>query len=84
VTSDLLINLFKGYGAVSNEVFPAWLLRKQDHHKEGEEMTPDDLMIAAKNKYNSMMERGSGIPQANARGENCCVGALCQLYVLQK
>jgi hypothetical protein len=27
-TSDLLINLFKGYGAVSDEVFRAWLMRK--------------------------------------------------------
>jgi predicted Mrr-cat superfamily restriction endonuclease len=26
LTSDLLINLFKGYGAVSKEVFRAWLL----------------------------------------------------------
>jgi hypothetical protein len=47
-TSDLQINLFKGYGAVSDEVFRAWLMRKQDNHKEGEELTPDKLMIAAK------------------------------------
>jgi hypothetical protein len=57
-TSDLLINLFMGYGTVSNKVFYAWLLRKQDDNEEGEEMTPDDLMMAAKNKYNSMMEKG--------------------------
>jgi hypothetical protein len=38
-TSDLLINLFKGYGAVSDEVFRAWLMRKQDNHEEGEELT---------------------------------------------
>jgi hypothetical protein len=51
-TLDLLINLFKGYGAVSNKVFCAcWLLRKQSNGEEGEEM-------AAKNKYNSMMEKG--------------------------
>jgi hypothetical protein len=50
-TSDLLINLFKGYGAVSDEVFRAWLSRKQDDHEEGEEM------IAAKNKYNIMVEK---------------------------
>jgi hypothetical protein len=52
-TSDLLINLFKGYGAVSDEVFRAWLLRKQDDHEEGEELTPDELMLAAKNKYDT-------------------------------
>ncbi len=57
-TSDLLINLFKGYGAVSDEVFWAWLLRKQDDHEEGEEITPDELMQAAKNKYDTMVEKG--------------------------
>jgi hypothetical protein len=35
-TSDLLINLFKGYSAVSDEVFRTWLSRKQDDHREGE------------------------------------------------
>jgi hypothetical protein len=58
-TSDLLINLFKGYGAVSDEVFRAWLMRKQDDHEEGEEITPDELMIAAKNKYDTMVEKGT-------------------------
>ncbi|KAI2496052.1 hypothetical protein MHU86_18473 [Fragilaria crotonensis] len=58
-TSDLLINLFKGYGAASDEVFRAWLGRKQDDHEEGEEMTPDELMLAAKNKYDSMVEKGT-------------------------
>jgi hypothetical protein len=58
-TSDLLINLFKGYGAASDEVFRTWLGRKQDDHEEGEEMTPDELMLAAKNKYDSMVEKGT-------------------------
>ena len=57
-SSDLLINLFKGYGAVSDEVFRAWLLRKQDDHEEGETITPDELMLAAKNKYDTMVEKG--------------------------
>ena len=57
-TSDLLINLFKGYGAVSDEVFRAWLLRKQDDHEEGEELTSDELMLAAKNKFDTMKEKG--------------------------
>jgi hypothetical protein len=58
MTNDLLINLFKGYGAVSDEIFRAWLLRKQDDHEEGEEITPDELMQAAKNKYDTMVEKG--------------------------
>ena len=34
-------------------------MRKQDDHEEGEELTPDDLMIAAKNKYDTMVEKGT-------------------------
>ena len=55
----MLVNLFKGYGAVSDEVFRAWLLRKQDDNEEGEELTPDELMLAAKNKYDTMKEKGT-------------------------
>ena len=58
-TSDLLINLFKGYGAVSDETFRAWITRKQDDHEEGNEISPDDLMISAKNKYDAMVEKGT-------------------------
>ena len=58
-TSDLLINLFKGYGAVSDEVFRAWLTRKQDDHEEGNSITPDELMLAAKNKFDAMVEKGT-------------------------
>jgi len=58
-TSDLLINLFKGYGAVSDVEFRGWLVRKQELHDEGTEITPDELMLAAKNKYDTMLERGT-------------------------
>jgi len=58
-TSDLLINLFKAYGAVSDEVFRTWLTHKQDEHDEGNEITPDGLMMAAKNKYDAMIEKGT-------------------------
>ncbi len=56
--NDLLVNLFKGYGAVSDKVFCAWLLRKQDDNEEGEEITPDELMLSAKNEYDTMVEKG--------------------------
>jgi hypothetical protein len=59
-TSDLLINLFKGYGAINDEEFKTWLQRKSESHDEGEnELTPDSLMLAAKNKYDIMVERGT-------------------------
>jgi hypothetical protein len=59
-SSDLLINLFKGYGAVSDETFRAWLLRKQDDQEDGTTaLTPDELMQAAKNKFDTMVEKGT-------------------------
>ena len=67
-TSDLLINLFKGYGAVSDVEFRNWLIRKQEQHEEGTEITPDDLMLAAKNKYDTMVERGTwNVPTAEEK-----------------
>jgi hypothetical protein len=57
-TNDRLINVFKCYGAVSDKVFCAWLLRKQDDHEEGEEITPNKFMQAAKSKYDTMVEKG--------------------------
>ena len=58
-TSDLLINLFKGYSAVSDEAFRGWLNRKQEAHEEGrEEITPDQLMKSAKNKFDTLKENG--------------------------
>lgn len=32
---------------------------KQDNHEEGEELTSDNLMIAAKSKYDMMIEKGT-------------------------
>ena len=62
-TSDLLINLFKGYSAVSDETFRAWLGRKQDDHEEGEELTPDALMLAAKISMTQWWRRALGTPR---------------------
>jgi hypothetical protein len=30
-----------------------------DDHEEGNEITPDELMLSAKNKYDSMVEKGT-------------------------
>jgi hypothetical protein len=34
-------------------------MQKQDNHKEGKELTPDEPMIAAKNKFDTMVEKGT-------------------------
>ena len=56
--SDLLNNLFKGYSAVPDEQFHSWYLRKLELYEEGTNMTPDDLMLSAKAKYDTLVEKG--------------------------
>ena len=56
-TEDLLINLFKGYAAASDQNFREYISRKQDLHDEGNTVSPSDLMTAAKNKYDILVER---------------------------
>ena len=57
-TSDLLINLIKGYSTVKNEEFIGWLKRKEEGYEDGTStMTADELMQQAKNKYDTMVEK---------------------------
>jgi hypothetical protein len=79
-TSDLLINLFKEYGAVSDKTFRAWLTCKQDNHKEGNEITPDDLMVSAKNKYKQRYGRKRYLICPHGGGEDSCTRGEAHLH----
>ena len=51
-TEDLLINLFKGYLECSDKVFVRYIERKKEDYDEGDdEMTSNQLMLLASNKY---------------------------------
>ena len=65
-TSDLLINLFKGYSACSDKEFIEYMKRKEDSFEEGSEITPDQLMKYADEKYKTLLQKGSwNAPDAN-------------------
>ena len=65
-TSDLLINLFKGYSACSDREFIEYMKRKEDSFEEGSEITPDQLMKYADEKYKTLLQKGSwNAPDAN-------------------
>ena len=59
VTSDLLINLFKGYSACSDREFIEYIKRKEDSFEEGAGITPDQLMKYADEKYKTLLQKGT-------------------------
>jgi hypothetical protein len=50
-TSDLIVNLFKGYEAVPDKVFKDYIEQKKSGFEEGGTINPDELMQLAQNKY---------------------------------
>jgi hypothetical protein len=57
-TNDLLVFLFKGYGAVPDMAFKNYIQRKKENHEEGDSMTPEKLMLLADSKYKLIKESG--------------------------
>ena len=57
-TNDLLTNLFKGYKAVQDKKFVQYIELKEEKYEEGEDMSPQQLMKVALNKYNIRKLRG--------------------------
>jgi hypothetical protein len=58
VTTDLLINLFKGYLAVEDKNFNSYILKKKENYEEGGEQSEDSLMLLAKNKFTLLKDAG--------------------------
>jgi hypothetical protein len=58
-TNDLLIHLFAGYAAASDDVFVQYIAKKRDLFDEGAETTPQQLMLLADNKYKTMKQAGT-------------------------
>ena len=58
-TEDLLLNLFKGYQAVTDRTFLKYIAGKQEKYKEGKQYSPDQLMQLADNKYRLLKEKGT-------------------------
>jgi hypothetical protein len=58
VTTDLLINLFKGYLAVEDKNFNSYILKKKENYEEGGSQSEDSLMLLAKNKFTLLKDAG--------------------------
>ena len=55
-TEDLLVNLFKGYSAASDDVFTRYIQKKDEDYDDGQDITPHELMQLAANKYKMLKE----------------------------
>lgn len=59
-TSDeLLLHLFKGYANASDETFVRYIEGKREDFEDGEEITAEDLMQSALNKYELRSQMGT-------------------------
>ncbi len=56
-SDDLLINLFKGYKACADHKFLAYIELKESEYEEGKDITPNELMHLALNKYLARVEK---------------------------
>jgi hypothetical protein len=50
-TTDLLVNLFKGYEAVPDKEFLLYIASKKSRYEEGKPLTAEELMEMAQNKF---------------------------------
>ena len=57
-TNDLLINLFKGYLSATDKSFTTYIEKKLEAYEEGQDMTADQLMLWARNKYDLLLDKG--------------------------
>ena len=57
-SGDLLSNLFKGYLACSDRIFVRYIEKKQEDYEEGNNVTPNELMLLAKTRYDVIREKG--------------------------
>jgi hypothetical protein len=80
-TLDLLVNLFKGYKAVADAKFVAYIGRKEDSYNEGTDISENALMDLAEAKYQIMLENGEW--KAQTMEQKKIVALTQQLHTIQ-
>ena len=51
---DVLVNFFKVYETVPDQIYHSWLIQKKENYKEGVEFTTDSFMQDALNCFQSL------------------------------
>jgi hypothetical protein len=81
-TNDLLEFLFKGYGVVADTDFRNYIKRKLENYEEGDNTTPETLMLLANNKFKLSSENGTWL--APSKGEEKILALEAQLRAHKK
>jgi hypothetical protein len=81
-TDDLLVNLFKAYKACLDAEFKTWVKRAEDNYNEGPNITPEELMTLADNKYQSLIDSGTWLQQT--KDQKRIVAMAAQIQSLKK
>lgn len=58
-SNDLLMNLFKGYMSATDKSFVAYIDKKMELYEEGTNISANQLMLWARQKYDLLREKGS-------------------------
>ena len=58
-STDMLSNLFTGYLAAKDKAFVAYIDKKLELYEEGTSITPDQLMLWARQKYDLLKDKGT-------------------------
>jgi hypothetical protein len=78
-TDDLLVNLFK---ACQDTEFKTWVKRAEDNYNKGTNITPEELMTLADNKYQSLIDSGTWLQQTE--DQKRIVAMAAQIQSLEK
>jgi hypothetical protein len=81
-TDDLLVNLFKAYKACRDAEFLTWVKRAEDNYNEGTDITPEELMTLADNKYQSLLDAGTWLQQTEDQKKIVAMAA--QIHAMEK
>ena len=57
-SQDILVNIFKSYEMVPDQIFHNWLIRKKENYEEGSDLDVDTLMLDALNRCQSLKMEG--------------------------
>ena len=57
-SQDILVNIFKAYKIIPDQLFNNWLMRKKDNYEEGSDLNADTLMLDALNRFQALKIKG--------------------------
>jgi hypothetical protein len=85
-TSDLLVNLFRGYKSASDETFRKYICDREDDYNDGTllNLSPEKLMSLAVNKYRTLVDDNTWNQQSAQQKQIVALNAQLQRFIGDK